>query len=80
MDAGEFHSYVGDAGPAVRALFFENAFDSAEHDAIWHALEASAVPAEYVQALKKLYDGQEGEVKNNRQCNCRLATRHEIYA
>jgi hypothetical protein len=46
----------------VVAVDFKKAFDSVEHESIWEALSELGAPQKYVEALRKLYDGQRGKV------------------
>ena len=42
---------------------FEKAFDSVEHAALWDVLEKQSVPAQYVDLIKSLYEGQTASVQ-----------------
>ena len=47
----------------ICAIDFKKAFDTVEHQAIWHALASQGVPSRYVRILQALYSDQVG--KNN---------------
>ena len=49
----------------IAATDFKNAFDMVERKAIWTALAEERVAREYINALKRLYEGQTGTVVGN---------------
>jgi hypothetical protein len=49
----------------VAAIDFKKAFDTVEHSAVWNALEEQKVPKQYMNTLKKLYEGQSGTIVAN---------------
>jgi hypothetical protein len=52
------------------AVDFKKAFDTIEHDNLWQALNNQNVPAAYIDALKKLYEGQSGQVQTDSISKC----------
>ena len=48
-------------------LDYQKAFDSVEHEAIWTALGRQGVHLAYIDMLKKMYKGQTGQIKMERQ-------------
>jgi hypothetical protein len=49
----------------IVAVDFRKAFDSVNHDNLWAAMLEQGVPKTYVQFLRKLYDGQSGQVQTD---------------
>ena len=42
---------------------FEKAFDTVEHDALWNVLEDQGLHPDYIDIIKRLYDGQTAYVQ-----------------
>jgi hypothetical protein len=51
----------------VAAIDFTKAFDTVEHTALWAALEEQGVPPQYIDVLRRLYEGQTGVVVAERE-------------
>ena len=47
------------------AIDFQKAFDSIEHDGIWHALESQGVPHHYIWLLRRIYSDQAGMIRSD---------------
>ena len=50
----------------VAAVDFEKAFDSVSHASLWASLHEQGVPASYISVLRKLYEGQTGQILSDR--------------
>ncbi len=49
----------------VGLVDFEKAFDSVEHEALWEALREESVEEEYIELVRKLYEGQTATVQTD---------------
>ena len=50
----------------VAAIDFKKAFDTVEHGGLWYSLIEQGVPLNYVDVLMRLYNGQRGQVRTDR--------------
>ena len=50
----------------LAAVDFEKAFDSVSHASLWASLGEQGVPDPYIRVLRKLYEGQTGQILSDR--------------